>query len=72
LTLDTQKSVTNRGSKSVQLVHANQIFGATSTVGATQLAIDTSAAVALVLTGQLAVATDYLVIEKFAVEVQPA
>jgi len=72
LASETQKRVVNRGVVNSQLVHANGVFGAVSTVAPTQLAINTAADVALAITGTLAVATDALVIESFVVEVQPS
>jgi hypothetical protein len=70
LALETSKRVVNRGVVNKQLVHANSAFGNVSTVAPSQLTVDTSADVALVITGQLAVATDYLVIENFSVTVR--
>lgn len=72
LALETSKRVSNRGLVTKQLVHADYVVGAVSAVAPTQLAINTAAAAALVVTGQIAVATDYLVLESFGVEVQPS
>lgn len=72
LAMETVKKVSNRGSAAVQVVHANHIIGAVSTVAPTQLTVNTAAAVSVTLTGQLAVATDLLVIEQFSVEVMPS
>lgn len=72
LALETSKSVTNRGVVNKQLVHANQAFGNVSTVAPTQLTVDTSAAADVIITGKVATATDYIVLERFAIEAQLA
>jgi len=66
VTVDTAKTVTNRGVVAVQVVHPQHIVGAVSAVAVTRLAINTAAAVSVAITGQVAVATDYVVLEKFA------
>lgn len=72
LALETSKSVTNRGVVNKQLVHANAAFGNVSTVAPTQLTVDTSASADVVITGKVAVATDYIIVESFTVKAQLA
>lgn len=72
LAMETEKRVTNRGVVNAQLLHADGAFGVTSAVAPTQLAVDTSADVAILVTGQIAVATDYLVVEQFLTELRPS
>lgn len=72
LALETSKTVKNRSNVAVQLVHGNHIVGAVSTVAPTLLAINTADAVAVAITGQIAVATDYIILEAFKAEVLAA
>lgn len=60
--------IANRGSHSSQVVVPNAAFG-TPTTALTYLTKDTSADLAITRTGQLAVATDYIVLEAQSVQV---
>lgn len=60
--------VRNRGVLNVQTA---QIIGGTSTGATTYAAVDTSAAVPIVLSTTVATATDYLIIEGYTVELLP-
>lgn len=72
LSLETEKRVTNRGVANKQVIHASENFGVVSAVAPTQSAINTADVQAITITGAIATATDYIVLERFAVEVKPA
>ena len=72
LAMETEKSVVNRGLVNSQLVHASLAVGAASPTAPTQLTIDTSADVAMVITGKIATATDYVILENCVVRLLAA
>lgn len=72
VSLETQKRVTNRGRVDSQLVTASGDFGIVSAVAPTQLGVNTAGATSVSIIGNIAVATDYLVLESFIVELQPS
>lgn len=61
--------VRNRGSKSAQSSHAIGSYGASSPTFAT---IDTTVALNVELYGQIAVATDYLILDAYTIELIPS
>jgi len=69
----TQLQTSNRGSESLNYTYPSigSCFGPTSNPPP-YTTVDTSANQSLTLTGQLAVATDYVILEGFTVEVLPA
>lgn len=66
-----RKRVQNRGTGK-QVIHAVFETGAGVATTASQLAIDTTADVDVVITGQLETAAEYMVLESLSVEVVPA
>ena len=71
LGLDIRKRIQNRATNS-QIIRVAVDTGAAQSVAPSLLAIDTTAEVTVAFTGQLAVATDTLVLENFLIElVQP-
>ena len=73
LTSSTLGFATNRGVANAQTTGAQTAssFGI-NTIPALYLGVDTSAAVASTITGQLAVATDFIVFERFCMNVMPS
>lgn len=74
LTAYFERMVHNRGTASSQVIPSTGLLGTgtASAAGPTYSAVDTSVDQAFIFTAQLAVATDYLVLEAFTVEVLPA
>lgn len=66
-----RKRVQNRATNQ-QVIHAVAETGAAVATSPSLLAIDTTADVAADVTGQLATATDYVILEHFSVEVLPS
>lgn len=71
LSVDIKKTVQNR-SATQQVIRVAVDSGAVSAVAPTLLAIDTTADVTVAFTGQIAVATDYLILESGNIETVPA
>jgi hypothetical protein len=61
-------SIRNRGVLNVQ---SSQLIGGASTGAHVYTAVDTSAAVAITITGDLATATDNVILEGFTVQLLP-
>lgn len=69
--LTIRKRIQNRATNS-QVIQASLETGATVSVAPTLLAVDTTADVQVDVVGQVAVATDYIILESLSVEVLPA
>lgn len=63
--IDATKSVVNRGSESVQLIHNTVTTGAVSTTSPAKLAVNTAADVTVSIFGSIAAATCFVVLESF-------
>lgn len=71
LSLRHQNQITNRGVTNQQFTWTSGTNGV-GTAAHTQIAIDTTAAQNIAFTGQVAVATDFVILEGFTVEVLPS
>lgn len=69
--ITVRKRVQNRAANS-QVIQASLETGATVSVAPTLLAIDTTADVVAAFAGQVAVATDYLILEAWSIQALPA
>ena len=71
-TIDSIKTIRNRGALNVQSVHPSFIAGAASGTNTVQTSIDFSVAQSLVFNGQLAVpASDYLIFDGYTIVAYP-
>lgn len=69
--LTVRKKLQNRAAAS-QVIHATLETGAAVSTAPTLLSVDTTADVVASLTGQLATATDYIILENWSIEAIPA